>query len=333
MTTAKDQRLRLLLLVFAVLLAALLLWAYWPQPSWIQGQIEVTQVRASTKLLGRVVSIDVAEGEQVRAGQRLATLSSPEIEAKAAQAEAAVAAAEAQAEKAQVGAREEEILATRAQWQAAEAQAVLAETTLERMENLYADGVMPAQKRDEARAMAASARAQADAARQVWLMTRSGARPEDLRAAEALLAQAEGGRAEVQVFQDEERVYAPIDGEVTRKVFEPGEIAPAGAPILLIARTSDPWLVLNLREDLLSQVRLGGELKGRIPALGQQEVRFVIDFIAPMADFATWRSTRDLGGFDLRTFEVRARPTEPVEGLRAGMSVLIAERDLKPGKR
>lgn len=334
--TEKTSNRILTIIVALVLLLALGLLAVWvtaPQPAWIQGQIEVTQVRAAAKLTGRVASIDVAEGEHVTAGQRIAIVSSPEIEARAVQAEAMVAAAEAQAEKAQTGARDEEIRAAQAQWQAADAQAELAEMTLARMERLYNDGVMPAQTRDEARALSASARAQANAAREVWQMAQQGSRTEDQRAAEAMLAQAQGGRAEVQVFLDEEQVFAPAGGEVTRRVFEPGEIAPAGAPLVMIARTDDPWLTLNLREDMLANIRLGSELMARVPALGDREVRFVVDYIAPMADFATWRSTRDLGGFDLRSFEIRARPREPVEGLRPGMSVLIAESDLLPGRR
>lgn len=336
MTTEKRNRWVLVIIVATVSLVSLGLLAVWvtaPQPAWIQGQIEVTQVRAATKVTGRVESIDVVEGDRVTEGQQIAVVSSPEIVARAAQAEALVAAAQAQADMTQAGARDEEIRAAQAQWQAADAQAALAEMTLQRMERLFNDGVMPAQARDEAHALAASARAQANAAREVWQMSQQGARTEDQRAAEAMLAQAQGGRAEVQAFLDEEQVLAPAGGEVTRRVFQSGEIAPAGAPLVLIARTDDPWLTLNLREDMLANVRLGTELRARVPALGDLEVRFVVDYIAPMADFATWRSTRDLGGFDLRSFEVRARPKEAVEGLRPGMSVLIAESDLAPEQR
>lgn len=334
MSTGSERNVwrKVVLAIVAVLVLALaVVWVMWPQQGWIQGQIEVTQVRASAKLSARVVSVDVREGEWVEAGQVVAQVSAPELDARALQAEAAVAAAQAQADKSHAGARDEEIRAARAQWQAAQAQAELAELTQTRMNNLYNDGVIPAQQRDEARALAAGAKAQASAARQQLDMAESGARTEDQRAAEAMLAQARGGRAEVQSFQDEVRVYAPAAGEVVRQVFEPGEIAPAGAPVVLIARTDDPWLVLNLREDMLVNIRIGAELRGRVPALGNENVRFIVDYIAPMADFATWRSTRDLGGFDLRTFEVRARPAQPVDGLRPGMSVLVAERDLAGG--
>jgi HlyD family secretion protein len=322
----------LLLLLAVVLVAVVAVWALRPRPAWVQGQIEATQVRVAAKLPGRIEALEVGEGEAVRAGQLLVRMATPEVDARARQADALVAAAEAQADKARSGAREEQVLIARAQWQAAEQQAQLAATTHARIERLHQDGVVPTQKRDEAAAMARAARAQADAAREAYRMTRNATRPEDLRAADAQLAQARGGREEVQVALDEGRVLAPVDGEVATRAVEPGEVVAAGAPLLTLVRLDDPWLTLNLREDLLPGVRMGGELVGRVPALGGLEARFIVDYIAPQADFATWRSTRDLGGFDLRTFEVRARPASPVEGLRPGMGVLLDEHTLRrPG--
>lgn len=327
--TLRKYRGAILVGVGLVAVAALSIWLLKPEPAWIQGQIEVTRVRIAAKVPGRVESILVHEGESVAAGQRVAVLAIPEIGAKARQADALVESAEAQADKARAGARKEQIQIARAQWKAAEDQAVLAETTRGRMQRLFDDGVIPAQKRDEATARAQAARAQTDAARQAYLIAQNATRPEDLRSARAQVAQAMGGRAEVQAALDELHLVSPVEGEVTTRVAEPGEVVAAGAPVLVIARLRDMWLTLNLREDLLSRVRMGSRLNGRIPALGNREVVFVIDYIAPLADFATWRSTRDLGGFDLRTFEVRARPTATVPGLRPGMSVLIAEQALR----
>jgi len=324
-----ERRSLMAVAVVAVLVALLALWALWPRPTWVQGQIEATQVRVSAKVAGRVESVSIREGEVVQAGQELARMATPEIHARARQADAAVAAAQAQADKARIGAREEQVLISRAQWQAAEQQAQLAATTHGRLQRLFEDGVVPAQTRDEAAAAARATRAQADAAREAYRMTEDATRPEDMRAVDAQLDQARGGREEVQVALDEGRVLAPVDGEVATRAVEPGEVVAAGAPLLTLVRLDDAWLVLNLREDLLAGVRIGGGLVGQVPALGGREVSFVIDYIAPQADFATWRSTRDLGGFDLRTFEVRARPAAAVEGLRPGMSVLLDERTLR----
>ena len=336
MSTRISKRrlaLRVALIVLLIVLIVLAVWAYrhltQPEPVWIQGQIETTEVRVAAKVGGRVESLLVERGQRVEAGQLLIVLDLPEARARARQVDAQVEAAQAMADKAETGARGEQIRAARAQWRAAEEQAELARVTADRIERLYADSVVPAQRRDEIAARAAAARAQADAAREAYEMARDATRPEERRAALAQLSQAEGGREEIQVALDEAEQRAPVDGEISVTVVEPGEVVGPGSPLVVISRSDDPWLTLNLREDLLSGIRMGGELPGRVPALGQREVTFRVDYMAPLADFATWRSARDLGGFDLRTFEVRARPVEPVEGLRSGMTVLIDERRLQ----
>lgn len=329
---APRRRLVLPILLTALLigLVAAALWLFFyfsePEPVWVQGQIETTQVRVAAKVGGRVDSLRVQRGQRVLAGDLLVVLDLPEARARARQVEAQVEAAQAMADKAETGAREEQIRAARAQWRAAEEQAELAALTSARIERLYADGVVPAQRRDEVAAQAVAARAQADSAREAYEMARDATRPEDRRAALAQLSQAQSGREEVQVALDEAEQRAPVDGEISVTVVEAGEVVGPGSPLVVISRTDDPWLTLNLREDLLAGVRIGAELTGQVPALGRREVRFRVDYMAPLADFATWRSTRDLGGFDLRTFEVRARPVQPIEGLRPGMTVLIDER-------
>jgi len=227
------------------------------------------------------------------------------------------------------GAREEQIRAARAQWQAAQGMAELAAQTHARIERLHDDGVVPTQRRDEVAAQARAAQSQAEAAREAYEIALAAVRPEELRAAEAQVAQARSGLTEVQVSLAEGWQFAPVAGEVTLRVVEPGEVVGPGFPLLVITRSDRPWLTLNLREDLMPGVRVGRRLRGRIPALDMRELEFEVHYIAPMADFATWRSSRDLGGFDLRTFEVRARPVAGTSGLRPGMSVVIEERQLK----
>lgn len=300
-----------------------------PGPVWIQGQIETIEVRVSTKVGGRVESVEVKRGQAVEKGQLLVVMDLPEARARARQIDAQVEAAQAMSDRAETGAREEQIQAARAQWRAAAEQAELAQVTAGRIDRLHADGVVPAQRRDEVAAQAAAAEAQAEAARQTYEMARDETRPEDRRAARAQLSQAQSGRDEVQVALDEARQFAPAAGEISVTVVEPGEVAGAGSPLVMISLVDDPWLTLNLREDLLSGVRMGGVLIGQLPALNHREVTFRVDYMAPLADFATWRSARDLGGFDLRTFEIRARPVEQVEGMRSGMTVLIDEQTLR----
>lgn len=312
-------------------LLGLLLWLTRPGPAFLQGQIEADSVRVSAKIGGRVASIEVAEGDHVNAGDLLARLLMPEAEAREEQVAAQVDAAGAMADMARSGARDEQIRAARAQWQAAVSQAELALETRTRIASLHADGVVPTQRRDEVVAQAKAAQSQADAAREAYEISRSAVRPQELQAAEAQLQQARSGLTEVQSALAEAQQFAPVSGEITTRVVEPGEVVGPGFPLLIITRTDRPWVTLNLREDLMPGIRPGRRFSGQLPALGMRSVQFEVHYIAPMADFATWRSSRDLGGFDLRTFEVRARPVEAVRDMRPGMSVLVNERSLKAG--
>lgn len=310
-------------LVILLLLVGGLTWFYHrPQEEIIQGEVEATQVDLAAKIAGRVSEVLVKEGESVEAGRRLLTFESPELKAKMDQAAAAKQAASAQRDKAYKGAREEEIEAAKNLWLQAKYAAELAETTFRRVERLHADGVVPAQRRDEAAAQWNTAREAAGAARARYDMALAGARVEDRAAASALVDQASGAVSEVQSYLAETTLTAPINGEVVHVLADPGELVSAGYPIITLVDLSDIWVTFNLREDRLAGFRMGDVFKARIPALGDREIDLKVSYISPMGDFATWRATGDSGGFDLKTFELRARPVEPVEGLRPGMSAV-----------
>ncbi len=307
-----------------VLLLILAGWALArPRTHWVEGQVEATQIDVSPKVPGRVAAVLVREGDQVQAGQLLARLDAPEIEAKLRQADAVRDAARSLSAKAEHGARPEEIRAARSNWERAEAAAVLAEKTDARIARLFADGVVPLQKRDEAEAQARAARDAADAARALYDQARTGARPEDRAAAAAQLRQAEGAVAEAEAYRDAAVLRAPTAGEVVERVVDPGELVSPGVPVLSLVDLSDSWVTFNLREDQLAGLRIGTELPVRFPALGQRVIRLRVTYMSPLGEFATWRATQESGGYDLRTFEVRARPARPVPGLRPGMSALL----------
>jgi len=294
-----------------------------PSPEILQGEVEATQVDVAAKIPGRVGAVNVREGQRVRKRQLLVTLDSPEIRAKLAQATAAENAASAQRDKADRGAREEEIRGARELWQRAERAADLAEKTFRRVDRLSADGVLPAQKRDEAEANWKASRDAANAAKARYDMAVAGARAEDREAAGALVDQAAGAVAEVEAFMEETRLVAPIDGEVVECIVDPGELVSAGYPILTLVDLDDIWVTFNLREDRLAGLRMGGRLIARLPALGNREVELKISYISPLGEFATWRSTQASGDFDLKTFEIRARPVQQAPGLRPGMSAIV----------
>jgi HlyD family secretion protein len=297
-----------------------------PQAEVTQGEVVATEVGVSSKVPGRVAKVIVREGDAVKAGDPVAVLTSPEIDAKLEQALAAKGAAEAEKHKADTGARQEQIREARNMWERARAGAELAARSFGRVDRLHADGVVPAQRRDEAEAALKSARSLEDAARAGYEMALAGARVEDRAAAAALVRRASGAVAEVQAAADETTLRAPTTGEVSRRNVEPGEIAPAGYPVVTLVDVADSWVVFQVREDRMEPFKMGSALRGKVPALGGREVELKVTFVAPQAEFATWRSTKSQGGFDLRTFEVRGRPPSPVEGLRPGMTVVLLPR-------
>lgn len=308
------------------LLASLATWGFLaarPGPELLQGEVEATKVDVAAKVPGRIATLLVREGEVVRRGDPVATLASPEIEARVGQAEAARTGAEALNEKADRGAREEEIRAARSTWERARHATELAEKTAGRLERLARDGVVPQQRRDEAEAQWKTARAAEEAARAAFDMVTAGARREDKAAAKAQVARADSAVAEARSYLDETKVAAPASGEVYRRNVEPGELVAPGFPIVTLVDLSDSWVVFQLREDRLAGFRMGDRFTAKVPALGNAAVDLRVSYIAPQGDFATWRATSSQGGFDLKTFELRARPVAPVAGLRPGMSVLL----------
>jgi HlyD family secretion protein len=283
-------------------------------------------ISVSSKIPGRVASVAVREGDQVQKSDLLVVLDSPEIQAKLDQAEAARQAASAQRDKAYNGAREEEVRQARSAWDRAQHATELAEKTFHRIDRLHKDGVLPAQRRDEAEAMLKTSRDAEAVARAAYDMATTGARAEDKEAATALVSRASGAIAEVNVYMGETRLVAPLSAEVYKRNVEPGEMVAAGYPILTLLDPTDVWAVFQLREDKLAGVRIGSRVIARIPALESRRVELTVSYIAPAGDFATWRATNALGGFDLKTFEVRARPGARVAGLRPGMSVILEGR-------
>lgn len=312
-------------LVFAGIIL-FLAWGTWhalhPGKVPLQGLVDARTIAVSAKVTGRIEKLRVREGDRIKAGDPVAVISIPEIEAKFAQAKAQQEAAKAQESKSQTGSRVQEKQAARAEWERARASLELAQKTYRRIHALYADGLVSAQRHDEASAQLAAAQKLAAAAQARMNQIDEGSRKEDIAAAEARVRQAEGGVAEVASLVEESDVRSPVQGEVTRLVMEEGELTPAGYPIVLVTDLSDKWVVFNVREDELPGIEVGSEMTARIPALGK-DVRVRVYWINPRGEYATWRATRQNTGYDLRTFEVRARAEKDLPAMRPGMSVII----------
>ncbi|GAB6260447.1 HlyD family secretion protein [Photobacterium sp. R1] len=297
--------------------------AYQPQAERLQGQIEAQQYNISSKVAGRIDQVLVRKGDKVSEGQLIFTILSPEIDAKLEQAKASQQAAGAMAEQAENGARAQEVAAAQDQWQKAKAASALSEKTYRRVNNLYRDGVVAEQKRDEAYTQWQAARYTEQAAYQMYQMAKEGAREETKRAAQEQERMAAGAVAEVEAYAADTKISSWHNGEVSQILLHDGELAPQGFPVVNIVDLDDAWAVFHVREDRLKDFAKGKTFEARIPALGESRYEFQVTHLSVMGDFATWRTTDARQGFDMRTFEVEARPIQPVDGLRVGMSVLV----------
>lgn len=310
--------------VAAILLACGGIWyASRPAPDVFQGQMEARETDIAPKVPGRIAQVLVKEGDKVAIGTQLITIDSPEVAAKLEQATAARDAARAVSAKAEAGARAEEIRMAQANWQRAQAAADLAQNSLKRVEALAREGLIAEQKRDEALTNYRAARDLAAAARAQYDMAKAGARAEDKAAAAAQARQVSGVVAEVEAAKAETELKSPVAGEVAKVFARPGELSPQGVAVVTVVDLQDQWAVFNVREDKLQRFAEGKEIDVVIPALGNRKARMKVYYVAALPDFATWRATHANQGFDARTFEVRARPAAPIDGVRPGMSVIV----------
>lgn len=294
------------------------------QPEVIQGQAEANDYRVSSKVPGRVLEIRVEEGDVVNPGDTLVILEAPDVEAKLAQANAARSAAEALATKADNGAQKEQIEGAYQLWQKAKAGVEVAEKSYKRVNSLFEQGVLAEQKRDEAYALYQARLADEKAARSQYEMARKGARSEDKSAAQAQVARAEAAISEVNSYINETVLTASQAGVVTEIYPEVGELVGTGAPLLNVTKTDDYWFVFNVREDLLPGLTVGTETEAYIPAF-DKTVPVRITRIKDVGSYAVWKATKALDEYDLKTFEVKAVPVNPLEldGLRPGMSAIL----------
>ncbi len=287
----------------------------------IQGQAEANEYRVSSKVPGRILEFRVHEGQKVKAGDTLAIIEAPEVEAKMAQAEAVKTAAEAQNTKAEKGARREQIQAAYEMWQKAKTGREITEKSYNRISNLFKEGVVSEQKYDEVKAQYDAAISTENAAKAQYTLAVKGAQAEDKEMAAAQVKQAEGVVAEVTSYVNETILTAYADGDVTEIYPHIGELVGTGAPIMSIAMLNDMWATFNVREDYLKSIRIGSEFEAYIPAL-DTTATMRIDFMKDLGDYAAWKATKQSGQYDLKTFEVRAVTTSNIAGLRPGMTVL-----------
>ena len=294
----------------------------------ITGQVEVDEIRIAGKVPGRIAEFPVEEGQSVKEGDTLVRIYSPEVLAKLEQAEAAKAAAEAQNQKAIAGARKEQKEGAYELWQKAKAGLEVAEKSFARVEKLFKEGVVPAQKYDEVLAQLKAMQATERAARSQYDMAINGAQREDKMAAQALVARASGAISEVDAYMKESALLAPSAGTVSEIFPHKGELVGTGAPIMNIADYTATRVLCAVREDKLAKIKHGSKLKATVPALGDKAIELSVVKMKDMGSYATWKATKPRDEHDLRTFELTLKPTTSIEGLLPGMTVVLDKGQL-----
>ena len=325
--SAKSQHNNILLAIigFATVVIIVALIGFFTlgrDPQVIQGQVEVSEYRVSSKVPGRILEIRVKEGDYVKVGDTLAILDAPEVRAKMHQAQSAEDAAAALELKAQNGARKEQVQAAFQMLQQAKAGLEIAEKSYKRVQRLFDEGVMSAQKRDEAFAQYKAMEAQCKAAQSQYDMAVSGARREDKLTAAAQVDRAKGAVEEVNAYVHETVQTAQMEGEVSDIYPKVGELVGTGSPIMTISMLDDMWGTFNVREDQLGDMKVGQELTAFVPAFNRN-LKLKVYYLKDQGSYAVWKATKANGQYDLKTFEVKARPVEKLEGLRPGMSLVI----------
>ena len=308
--------------VVVIIVALIGFFALGRDPELVQGQVEVSEYRVSSKVPGRILEIRVKEGDYVKVGDTLAILDAPEVRAKMEQARSAEDAAAALELKAQNGARQEQIQGAYQVWQQAKAGLEIAEKSYQRIQRLFDEGVVSAQKHDEVYANYKAMEAQCKAAESQYQMAQNGARREDKLAAAAQVGRAKGAVQEVNSYIHETVQIAQMEGEVSSIYPKVGELVGTGSPIMTISMMQDMWGSFNVREDQLNGMQVGSTIKAFVPAFNK-EVEMKVYYLKDQGSYAVWKATKANGQYDLKTFEVRARPTEKFEGLRPGMSLII----------
>ena len=316
------------LLVVIIVVALVGVLALKPEATLIQGEAEATEYRVSGKVPGRIEMYLYEEGEQVRKGDTLVVIYSPEVEAKKAQAMAAREMAEAVNQKAKNGAQPQQIEGAYELYQKALAGEEIYRKSYERVQRLYDKGVVSAQKRDEVEAQYKAASATVKAAKSQYDMALAGAREEDKAAAKAQVARVDGILQEVAAAEAERYLLSPCDGEVSETFPKVGELVGQGSPIMAIVDLTDVWFTFSVREDILQHFQPGSQVTIKIPALGDEK-RFpvIVTHVKAMGTYATWRSTRQNGGYDVRTFDVKCRPMAQIDGVRPGMTAIVMKED------
>jgi len=275
----------------------------------IQGSLKMKEATLNSKLAGNIKEIYAEEGDAVKKGDPILSLTSETVEAKLQQAEGAKAAAEAQAEKADTGARNQEIAKAKAAFD-------YAEKTYNRMKTLLEEEAISQSTFDQVEA-------KYTAARETYEMAQEGARAEDKAAANALVEQASGAVAEVNSYLEDSVIKAPMDGFVSSIHVDAGELVSTGMPLAAVTSKEHSWVDVNVKETDLAKVSLGKEVKLTFSAYPDDSYLGKVVYIARKPDFAAKRATNENGDFDVLSYEVKVEVMNMTKEMFPEMTVIV----------
>lgn len=319
----------IVILIVVIIVSVLGILLLGRKPVVLQGEIETTEIRISGKLPGRIDTFLVKEGQNVKQGDTLVVINSPEAQAKYQQVNALEDVARYQNKKIDDGTRKQIVQSVLQLWNKSRSDLQLAKTTYDRIQALYKDSVVTSQRRDEVKALYDAAVANERAAYQQYQLVLDGAQQEDKESARSLVDAARGTVNEVEALLQDARLVAPESGQIATIYPKRGELVGAGMPIMSLVVLDDSYVVLNVREDLMPHFKMGDTFLGDVPALAAENIEFKIYYISPLGSYATWKSTKQTGSYDMKTFEIHARPVQRMEDLRPGMSVLVNMNGVK----
>lgn len=328
----KSAAIKISVCIVLILLLGLIAFGLWksyqPKEVELQGRVEAETIHVSTKVPSRIEEMYVHDGQKVVKGQELVRLFSPEVDAKKQQALAVLQSALALQSTADRGSQEENIATLYANWQSMKAQQNLAQITYQRGAKLFQEGVISRQRRDEMHAASISAAELTEAAYQQYARAKRGSTPEQKSSADAQVSIAKAAVAEANALEAETKLLSPINGTVSKTYGKPSELVAMAVPVVSIIQDDDLHVSLNVREDQYQSVYKAKTMRGYIPALGQT-AEFKIKYIDAEGDFATIKTTRQTGGYDIRSFKVHLAPVQTMPDLKVGMSVLFKVKEVQ----
>jgi HlyD family secretion protein len=316
---------RAAVVAIALVLAAgvLVYFTYRPEPAAaIVGVVRATEVRVEPEVTGQLVSIEVAKGAHVHAGDVLARLSAIELTAQVGQARAALASATANRNNTYAGVRREQVASLKDEIAKASARLEYVQAQLTRTSTLARQSFESQQSLDQAENDTASARADVASAQANYDAAVAGPTREERAIADAQVQAAAAAVAVLERRLEKMILYAPTDGVVSVIAAEVGENVRAGQPILMVEATGKQWLSFNVREDHLSGLTIG-EAVSVVRNGTDGALKAVITELRPLGTFATWQAERVIGDHDRNTLRLRLDPEGEPAGLEPGMTVWI----------